>query len=156
MEFKKMISKEMIDFLQRAKKATFASKTAEPVKTKDRGLEYTYEERPFLYRDKYFGYFTDTGQEIVWYNGIPTWSMSYRGGMLSHEELSSKCFSFLKRCLQKFPEDFPVRGPKDYEEGDFRYENKWNGDINSFFGEEKIFWKDEQIYFRNYLGGNIK
>ena len=151
-----MISKEMTDFLQRAKKATFASKTANPIKTKDNGSEYTYEERPFLYKDKYFEYFTDIGQEIVWYNGTPSWSMSYRGGMLSREDLSSRCFSFLKRCLQKFPEDFPVRGPESYKEGEFRYENKWNGDINNFFGEEKIFWKEEQNYFRNYLGGTIK
>lgn len=151
-----MIDKEMIDFLQRAKKATFASKTAKPTKTKDDGLEYIYEERPFLYKDKYFGYFTDTGQEMVWNNGIPIWSMSYRGGMLCHEELSSRCFSFLKRCLQRFPTDFFVRGPENYKEGEFRYENKWERDLNSFFGEEKIFWKEEQIYFRNYLGGTIK
>lgn len=156
MERKKMINKETIDFIHRAKKATFASKTAKPVKTKDNGLEYTYEERPLLYKDKYLGYFTDTGQEVVWYNGTPIWSMSYRGGMLFHEDLSSRCFSFLKRCLQKFPEDFPVRGPKNYEERGFKYKNEWKGDINSFSGEEKIFWKEEQIYFRNYLGGTIK
>ncbi len=151
-----MIDKQLIEFLQRAKQATFASKTAEPTKTKDNGSEYTYEERPFLYKDKYFGYFTDTGQEIIWYNGIPVWSMSYRGGMLQHEELSGRCFSFLKRCLQKLPPEFPARGPKIYEEGDFKYENEWEGNINSFFGTEKIFWKEEQIYFRNYLGGVIK
>ena len=46
-----MINKQFIDFLQRAKKATFASKTARPIKTKDNGLEYSYEERPFLYKD---------------------------------------------------------------------------------------------------------
>ena len=156
MEVKKMINEEITKFIQRAKKATFASAIAKPTRTKDNGLEYTYEERPFLYKDKYFGYFTDAGQEIVWNNGTPIWSMSYRGGMLSHEDLSKKCFSFLKRCLQKFPKDFPVRGPENYEEGDFKYENEWKGDINSFFGEEKIFWKEEQIYFRNYLGGIIK
>lgn len=66
-----MINKETIYFIHRAKKATFASKTAKPIKTKDNGLEYTYEEGPFLYKDKYFGYFTDTGQEIIWYNGTP-------------------------------------------------------------------------------------
>lgn len=150
-----MASEEIIGFLQRAKKATFASKTAKPIKTKDNGLEYFYEERPLTYKDRYYGYFIDTGQEMVWTNGIPIWSMSYRGGMLNHKELSSKCFLFLKNCLQKFPINFPVRGPEKYEEGDFKYENKWNGDINSFFGEEKIFWKGEQIYFRNYLGGLI-
>ena len=152
----KIVNKQFLDFLQRAKKATFASKDAKPIKTKDNGLEYTYEERPLLYKDKYFGYLIDTGQEVVWYNGIPKWSMSYRGGMLNHEKLSSRCFSFLKRCLQKFPEDFPVRGPENYEEGDFKYENKWEGVVDSFSGEERIFWKGEQIYFRNYLGGLIR
>lgn len=151
-----MINKETVKFIQKAKKDTFASKTAKPTKTKDNGLEYTYEEKPLLYKDKYFGYFTDTGQETVWYKETPIWSMSYRGGMLSHKDLSKRCFSFLKQCLQKFPKDFPVRGPKNYKEGDFRYENIWEGDINNFFGEEKIFWEEEQVYFRNYLGGIIK
>ena len=150
------MDKTLIGFIQRAKKATFASLDIKPNKTNDNGLEYIYEERPFLYKDKYFGYLIDAGQEMVWYNGIPRWSMSYRGGMLKHEELSKFCFSFLKKCLQKFPKEFPVRGPKHYEEGNFRYENNWCGDINNFFGEENIFWKGELVYFRNYLGGMLK
>ncbi len=151
-----MMDREIINFIQKAKKATFASKMARPVKTEDNGLEYIYKEKPFLYKDKYFGHFVDVGQEIVWYRGNPIWAMSYRGGMLSHRYLSKKCFSFLKRCLKKLPKDFPIRGPESYKEGDFRYENTWKGDIESFFGEEKIFWKGKQIYFRNYLGGVIK
>ncbi len=147
----------LLDFLKRAKRKTFASKIVKPTKTKDKGLGYSYEERTFLYKDKYFGYFIDTGQEMVWDKGIPEWSMSYRGGMIEgHENLSKKCFSFLKECLQKMPRDFPVRGPKNYEKGDFKYENSWKGNINSFFGEEKISWRGTQIYFRNYLGGIIK
>lgn len=28
--------------------------------------------------------------------------------------------------------------------------------LKDIIGEERIFWKEEQIYFRNYLGGTIK
>jgi len=49
--------------------------------------------------------------------------------------------------------EFPVRGPTNYERGNFKYENSWKGTLEDFVGEEAIFFQGKQIYFRNYLGG---
>ena len=73
-----------------------------------------------------------------------------------HETLSKKAFIFLKKCISKIPKEFPIRGPKKMTLGDFRYENKWQGDIENFIGEENIYHKGEKVCFRNYFGGLIK
>jgi len=144
----------LTEFLQEAKKKTFASKISLPKLNPDKSKEYIYKKGNFKYKDTYFGSVIDTGQELVFYKGNLIWSMAYRGGMiLGKEAFSKKCFSFLKRCLRKTPKEFPVRGPKFYKEKEFKYENIWKGDLENFTGQEKIFLKGEQIYFRDYLGG---
>lgn len=144
----------LAEFLQRAKRKTFASKISIPAFNKDGSKEYVYREGGWLYRDKYFGSLVDTGQEFVFYNDKLIWSMSYRGGMFEgYENLSRRCFSFLKKCLREIPFEFPVRGPQSYKEEDLLYENNWRGSLEDFVGEEKIFLDGRQIYFRNYLGG---
>ena len=141
-------------FLQKAKKRTFASKIARPTTNLNGSKEYKYQEGDLIYRDCYFGSTVDTGQELVFKKNKLIWSMSYRGGMIQgSEKMARTCFSFLKKCLRNFPPNFPVRGPSRKEEGDFKYKNNWDGDLEDFVGEEKIFWKGKQIYFRNYIGG---
>ena len=149
-----MNQENLAKFLQKAKKKTFASIVTLPRICLDGGKEYIYKEKDLVYKDKYFGSVVDTGQELLYHKKRLVWSMVYRGGMISGKEnLSKKCFSFLKKCLRKIPLKFPVRGQPFYEEGDFKYENYWKGNLEDFVGEEKIFWKGKQIYFRNYLGG---
>ena len=149
-----MNKKSLKEFLQKAKKKTFASVIALPRINFDKSKEYVYKDGDWVYKDKYFGSVVDTGQELVFYKERLVWSMSYRGGMIKGKEnLSRKCFSFLKKCLRNAPLDFPVRGPTCYEKGDFKYKNSWKGNLEDFIGEEMISFKGKQIYFRNYLGG---
>ena len=149
-----MNKKILSEFLKKAKKKTFASKISMPKREKDGSKKYVYKKNDFTYIDRYYGSKVDTGQELVFHKNKLIWSMSYRGGMLKrYSYLSKKCFSFLKECLRKAPVNFPVRGPNKFHKKNFKYENNWKGDLENFVGEEKIFWKGEQIYFRNYLGG---
>jgi len=149
-----MKSEQLAPFLEKAKKKTFASRFSIPKQTPDGGKEYSYQENDFLYKDKYFGSIIDTGQELVFYKGDLIWFMSYHGGMLANQNnLSKKCFSFLKKCLRDSLKDFPVRGKSFKKKRDFTYKNCWKGDLKEFVGKEKIFFKGKNIYFRNYLGG---
>jgi|TARA_B100001971_G_scaffold212781_1_gene243865 hypothetical protein len=149
-----MNKRSLEEFLQKAKKKTFASVITLPRINFDKSKEYIYKEGNWIYKDKYFGSIVDTGQELVFYKERLVWSMSYRGGMIAGKEnLSRKCFSFLKQCLRNAPLEFPVRGPINYKKGNFKYENSWKGNIEDFVGGETIFLNGEQIYFRNYLGG---
>ena len=54
------------------------------------------------------------------------------------------------------PKNFPARGPHKFHSGKWKYENKWKGNIEGFIGEENIYFGNEKICFRNYLGGLIK
>jgi len=149
--------KELMDFIRRAKQNTYASENSVSVKSDDGGESYRIEEGEWVYTDTYFGDLIDSGQERVFENGKVIWVMAYRGGACEgSEDLSKEGFGFLKKCISQAPEDFPARGPKRVEDGDWLYENNWEGDIEGFVGEENIYFKGKKICFRNYIGGMVK
>ena len=49
------MDRNLMSFLQKAKKKTYASKAHIAKKTKDGGKEYIYKEGDYLYKDKYSG-----------------------------------------------------------------------------------------------------
>ncbi len=149
-------SQELIDFIAKSKAQGYASTVSIFKKTEDGGKTCEIVEGDFKYTDSYFGSSIDCGQERVYFKGKVIWAMAYRGGILRNEELHDEAFNFLKKCISMMPKDFPARGPKSFSEGDWKYENIWTGDIFGFVGEENIYFKDEKICFRNYLGGLIK
>ena len=152
------MKKELLDFIRNSKKKAYASTNSKPIRTKDGGKNYKIKKGDYIYTDTYFGNLIDCGQERVYYKGKVIWVMAYRGGMCKgFENLNKEAFDFLKKCIGKMPQDFPVRGPKKIISGKFRYENKWHGDIDGFVGEENIYFNQNQkICFRNYLGGLIR
>jgi hypothetical protein len=40
-------------------------------------------------------------------------------------------------------------------EGDFLYQDKSDESVDQFSGEEKIFFREKQIYFLKYHGGMV-
>ena len=151
------MNKKIIDFLRAAKKSAYASVTAKSKKTLDGGDTYLIKKGDLVYRDKYFGSLIDCGQERVYQKGKVIWVMTYRGGVCSGKEnLGEEAFNFLKKCIGKAPKNFPARGPKKVKQGKWIYENKWSGNIESFVGEENIYYGKSKICFRNYLGGLVK
>jgi hypothetical protein len=150
------MKKDIIEFIEKAKKQGYASTTDTFKKTKDGGKRCVFKSGNLTYTDKYFGNLIDCGQERVYENGKVIWVMAYRGGIIKHEEMHNEAFNFLKKCISKMPKNFPVRGPRQLKIKDWRYENNWEGNIESFTGEENIYYKGEKICFRNYLGGIIK
>jgi len=153
---KNLNSEKLVSFIAFAKKQAYASTTSKPKKTKDGGKTYTVKRGDLVYVDTYFGNLVDCGQERVYYNGKVIWVMAYRGGIMNRIELHGAAFLFLKKCISMMPKDFPARGPKSFEEKNWRYENIWNGDIEGFIGEENIYLDGKKICFRNYVGGLIK
>lgn len=143
-------------FIAVAKRTTFAEGGNTVASSRLGSEDYFYQEGNFTYRDSFFGSLYDIGQEIVWENSKPVWGMNYMGGMRrEYEHLSRKSFEFLKECLKRVEERSPYRGPEEHKDGDLRYLNEVRGDISRFFGEEKIFFKGEEIYTRVYHGGLI-
>ena len=159
-----MMSEQLIDFIRKAKQSTYASKFSIPKKTEGGGKKYTITKGNWVYTDEYFGEVLDSGQERVYQDGVLIWVMAYRGGPMSLRDnpfaeveegidFIEEAFDFLKKCLRESPSEFPARGPKRFKDGDFVYENSWEGEIDSFVGEEVVKYKGKNVLFRNYLGG---
>jgi hypothetical protein len=150
-----MVDKKVLaSFLSKAKKRTYASKMVSEKRMLDNSKELIFKEGKLVYKNRYFGLNTFSGQELIFYDKKLIWSMAYRGGLIEgFETLSSQCYIFLKTCLKKLPKEFPVRGPKDFKKGNFRYFNNYRGELDDFVGVERIFWKDQVIYSCNYFGG---
>ena len=155
------------EFLVRAKKHGYAS--GEPpitLKEEPRVKAYQHSEEslePGLeyrldYEDKYRGYYSFFGIETVKLNDKEIWKMSYSGHMLpEHQEpdFTKQTFDFLKEALKRVRITKPFRGPDHFQQGEFRYFNRLEGDINFFKGTEIIFFKDKEVYRLYYVGGTI-
>ena len=147
----------LISFIRESKKKGYASTTAKWKKIAGGGNKISFKKGNYTYEDVYFGSRIDSGQERVYEKGKVIWIMAYRGVIVpKFESMHNEAFAFLKRCISMMPKDFPARGPKSCKDGKWRYENKWKGDISGFIGEENIYFNNDLICFRHYLGGLIK
>ena len=148
---------KLLKFIKKAKQSTYASTSSVDEKGADGSKNYKVEEGDWTYTDTYFGNLVDCGQERVYENGKVIWMMAYRGGVIEgHDDIGDEAFGFLKKCISDAPAEFPARGPSKVEDGEWTYENNWEGDIEGFVGEENIYFKGKKVCFRNYLGGLVR
>ena len=111
----------------------------------------------WTYLDHYVGGEPFQGFEVVWLRDTPVWSMSYRGYWQAKENYK-EMLSFAKKALNVPPTDAPWRGPKLFvtrEMPEWRYTNRWKGDITEFSGLEKIHYRRKEIGWTAYQGGLV-
>jgi hypothetical protein len=148
---------ELSKFLVKAKIATYASEgEANERVLEDGAKELIFEDGEFKYRDRYYGFNPFIGEEIVWKNGKIVWSMNYYGKIVSDVVSAKEIYEFLKMAMRQVKEDRPFRGPNNFKSGDFEYIDESSGDVNDFFGTEKILFKGQEIYKLIYHGGIVK
>ena len=144
---------ELIEFLITAKKNTYASNNSkEIISSKPNSHDLIYENEKYKYFDSYFGGENFIGEEILYQNNIPIWGMNYCGIELN-ENFSSK---FLKEALSNVTIDKPFRGPEIYQNGDYLYICKNDGNFDRFHGKEEIYFHKEKVYECVFHGGIIK
>ena len=146
------MDKRIIDFLIRAKQATYAGKGAETDPTRPASHDLVFHEGDLMYYDTYLGGDRFAGEEALWISGIPCWSMNYAGRVIG-ENFSG---DFLKEALLHVPEDEPYRGPRLYSDGDYTYECSTEGSFDWFQGRETICLKGVPIYECFFHGGMIE
>lgn len=144
--------RSIIPFLLRAKKATYAGHGNETESTRPASHDLMYEEDKFFYYDTYLGGERFCGEEAVWIETKPVWSMNYVGRVIG----SGFSGDFLKEALSLASEESPYRGPAEYSEGEFLYRCEVTGDFDWFQGYEEIFRLGEKIYECYYHGGDVK
>lgn len=149
--------KDLKKFLKEAKVNTYASSGEASEKIlRDGGKKLEYVKGNFFYRDIYFGFNPFIGEEIIFYHQKPIWGMNYYGKVIVEPVSAKEIYLFLKEALKKVTEVKPFRGPDNFKSGYFEYLNNVEGKIESFTGEEKIFYKKELVYILNYHGGLIR
>ena len=147
----------LIQFLIKAKIACYASQGEATERILDDGAkELSYSEDEFIYRDRYYGFKSFIGEEVVWENEAIVWSMNYYGNVISDIVDAKEIYSFLQKAMSFVGEDRPFRGPSSKECGDFEYIDESTGDVNNFSGKERIFFKGREVYNLVYHGGVVK
>ena len=142
---------EIIEFLIRAKRATYAGKGAETDSSRPASHDLQYQEDTRYYYDTYLGGRQFAGEEAVWEDGKPMWAMNYCGRVLS-EEFDG---DFLKEALFRVPKEIPYRGPLFYEREGYRYNCEVAGNFEWFSGDEVIYKNDLKVYECLFHGGMI-
>lgn len=142
---------KLIEFLCRAKKATYAGKGKEVTSSRTKSHDLRYAEDEKVYYDSYLGEKEFAGEEAVWVKDIPVWSMNYIGRVLDD------AFSgdFLKEALSEVPYELPYRGPEKYCNGDYEYKCTVTGIFEWFQGYEQIYYRGKMVYECYFHGGRI-
>jgi hypothetical protein len=145
------MDKNTIDFLLRAKKATYAGKGAEADASRPNSHDLHYMEGKLKYIDTYLGSAKFAGEEALWRDDTPFWAMNYVGRVLA-DDFSG---DFLKEALLHVPKEAPFRGPAKFINGDYSYVCNVEGDFHWLNGAEEIYYKGNKIYECLFHGGDI-
>lgn len=147
---------ELVDFIVKAKKNTYASGNKASI-LEDGFEEFVFKEGDFKYRDRYYAenprFFG--GQEVIWQKGKTAWIMNYYGFIIDLGVDIERVYEFLRKAMVQVDKDRLFRGPSFFKEGDFRYFDKSNGDVNRFKGIEEIVFQNRGVYKLEYHGGKV-
>ena len=141
------------DFLVTAKVQTYAA--VNPAKTvlDDGAIELNFTQGDLSYRDRYYGAILFHGQEVVFLDNKPIWSMVYYGYTPDAKQPSAEAIDLLKLALRNVPAEHPYRGPNRLELGNLVYECRPSGDLGCFEGEETITTGEELLIRLVFSGG---
>ena len=147
-------------FLIEAKKQTYANASVEKQpSSRLNSSDYEYVKDNMIYHDTYFGGTRFIGEEVVYVDNRPYWAMNYYGVTID-EDLSEEAMdNALRPALMRVGEDesvIPVRGPKEFVNGEYKYSFEATGDINNFSGTESVYKSDAKVYELKCNGGLIK
>ena len=143
---------ELLSFLVKAKKNTYASKKGKINSSRLASHDYFFQEGKYKYHDSFVGSSKFSGEEIVYEDDLPVYSMNYYGRVID-EHFQGE---FLKEVLFNVPLEYPLRGPECYTKGDFHYYNLIEGTMECYHGKEEIFYQSQKVYECYYHGGKIE
>ncbi len=148
----------LTDFVLKAKLAGYAAGNRnKEIRFEDGARGYEYTDGRYNYTDHYHGSNPFAGTEYVRQDdGTLVWLMHYYGRTTTARIDQDAIYSFLKEAMLLVTPQYPFRGPREYEMGGFRYENKQNGTMDRFHGTETILCEEEQAYLLYYHGGGMR
>lgn len=109
----------------------------------------------YTYEDEYYGGEPYSGNETIWENGKDIFRCVYWGKVIKGVNFPD-IYGFLRKALYKGPDgELAHRGPGQYVEGDMKYTNSIEGNIEDFRQVEKIFMNEKEVYVAYFVGGRI-
>ncbi|NCU38675.1 hypothetical protein EOL96_06510 [Candidatus Saccharibacteria bacterium] len=151
-----MKKEELIAFLLEANKAGYADANAKVTDQPDGAHEIIIKKDGWLFTDHWFGGDPFSGQESITKDGKAIWAMQYRGRVCKgFEDRADEVFGFLKQALGRCTPEEPLRGPNEYEDGGWRYENTWSHNLSEFEGVENIYYQGTLAHVCKYMGGVV-
>lgn len=150
---------ELERFLIEAKKQTYANAAVEKVSSSRlNSIDYEYQNDNMLYHDTYFGTTNFIGEEVIYKDNQVLWAMNYRGVTID-ETMSEEAMDKALRpalMLVGTDESIPIRGPKEFINGEYKYTLATDGTLENFNGVETIYKNDTKIYELRCSGGLVK
>ena len=132
-----------------------ANGTANTKKEANGSRTIIFEDGKWSMEDNFFGGEPYGGQQVVFYDKKPYWICVYYGQVTKVDFEPDEVYDFLREALQYPKEGEPYRGPASYKKGNLEYQNKLEGDADSYNGKEVILEGGKQIYWAKYLGGLV-
>jgi hypothetical protein len=146
---------ELAGFLVEAKRNTYASRMGKTAPSRKASKDLGFARGKFRYLDSYFGERDFSGQEVVYYDETPIWSMNYYGRMAS-DEVPPGFIETLREALLKVEESRPFRGCGMYARGEYTYHCGSDGTLLFFHGQERIEHARQEVYRLYFHGGQIR
>lgn len=143
---------DWLDFMIRAKQATYAKKQGKVASSRPSSHDYQYQEGDYLYLDSFVGSEFFGGEECVYKNNVPLYVMNYYGKVVD-EAFNG---DFLKEALMLVSRDYPFRGPALHNNGAYTYHCSYEGDYAYFNGKEEIYYNNIKVYECLFHGGVVK
>ncbi len=143
-------------FLREANLNTYANENARKTSSLRPGSnDYHFEKGDLTYHDTYFGTTKFIGEEVVYKSGKATWGMNYYGFTIGNEINENLFDAILRPALMAGSGDnLPVRGPKEFINGEWKYTFNTIGDLANFTGIEEIS-KSGEIVCKLYCHGGF-
>ncbi len=141
------------EFLALARRETYAIPHGENLGD---GTEHmAFDRGQWRYRDRYAGQNPYGGQEMVRFEGRVVWIKNYLAEVISETCPSEEIYRFQRLALGNPDPQHLMRGPAQFRDGRFRYENRIEGDLGRFHGEESIYFDDLMVYRMILHGGKV-
>lgn len=148
---------ELHQFIVNAKAATYVGSGEKSLSYRPGSHDLQFHAAPFSYLDSYFGGTDFIGQEVVYFEGEPVWTMNYYGYILRNDQISgAQAGQVIKASLTQLYAEDRFLGGFTFPGGDFVYTDTNEGDFTHFTGKEFITKGDLTVYELVYHGGLVK
>src|SRR3989344_727748 len=147
-------------FLKNSSGHTYAGNGREIKPQRPGFIELEYREGDWYMRDSYTGHFQAPGMTVVYFKNLPVWTCAYGGQVIKkYYGQTKEIFTFLKKALLrkdlKKADDVPVRGPSHFAEKPWKYAFHFEGNLECFYGREKIFLNKDLVFYQDVTGGLV-